>query len=186
MIKRITGAISLKIILISLAVLAILSFGVIKLLSKNKGIAQNANAQSSGIIKTLTLNKEFDFPLTDSTGKQVSKIKYIIQSVDERDEILVRGQKATAADGKVFLVINLKIVNDQAQTVQMNTRDYVRMSVDGSEWLAPDIHNDPVEVQAISTKYTRLGFAIDGSVKKLTLKVGEINGTKQDVPIVFK
>ena len=66
----------------------------------------------------------------------------------------------------------------------MNTRDYVRLTVNnGSEWLAPDIHNDPVEIQAISTKYTRIGFPISDTDKKLKLQIGEINGDKEIVDL---
>jgi hypothetical protein len=52
-----------------------------------------------------------------------------------------------------------------------------------SELLAPDIHNDPVEVQAISTKPTRVGFPINDTDKKLTLFIGEINGQKDKVEL---
>lgn len=67
----------------------------------------------------------------------------------------------------------------------MNTRDYVRLIIDGNqeEKLAPDIHNDPVEIQAISTKQTRLGFAIDDNDKSLALQVGEIDGEKEVIEL---
>jgi hypothetical protein len=52
--------------------------------------------------------------------------------------------------------------------------------------LAPEIHNDPVEVQALSTKYTRLAFPIDDTYKDLTLYVGEINGHKDAIKLNLK
>jgi hypothetical protein len=155
---------------------------------KNSSTA-NASGQVavSGPKATETFNKEFDFPLSDSKGKQVGTFKYIIQSIDLRDEIVVKGQKATAIQGKTFLVINLKIVNDFSQAVQINTRDYVRLSINSNtnEWLAPDIHNDPVEIQAISTKLTRVGFAVNNTDHDIILRVGEINGTKTNLPVKF-
>ena len=83
------------------------------------------------------------------------------------------------------MIINLKIINDLNSCVQINTKDYVRLSLNGDKnvWLAPDIHNDPVEVQAISTKLTRVGFAISTSDKNIILRIGEINGAKTDIPV---
>src|SRR5258708_267283 len=124
-----------------------------------------------------TLNKEFSFPLKDANGKEVSQLKYVIQNAELRDEIIIQGQQATSVKGRAFLIFNLKITNNYDKSVKINARDYVRLIVNtSSERLAPDIHNDPVEVQAISTKYTRLGFPIDDNYKSLVLQVGEITG----------
>lgn len=135
---------------------------------------------------TITLNKEFTFPVRDDKGQEVAKIKYVIDGVEKRDEILVKGQRATAIAGRTFLIINLKITNDGNQKIQINTRDYMRLSINGSsELLAPDIHNDPVEVQAISTKYTRVGFPIMDSNKSLRLQIGEIKQDKTTIDLNF-
>lgn len=130
------------------------------------------------------INKEFLFPLKDDKGKEVSKVKYFIQDVQLQDEIVVKGQRATAVKGRTFLVIYLKITNDFTQDISLKTRDYVRLMVNNnSEKLAPDVHNDPVDIQAISTKYTRLGFPINDSDTNLILQVGEINGNKQNIKL---
>lgn len=134
-----------------------------------------------------TLNKEFQFPIKDSNGKEVSKIKYEVQTVELRNQIIIQGQTATAVSGRTFLILNLKITNSYDKSIQINARDYVRLSVNGSdEKLAPDIHNDPVDVQAISTKYTRLGFPINTTDKNLVLQVGEISGKKDSIDLNLK
>ena len=103
------------------------------------------------------------------------------------DEIIVEGKRATTVKGRTFLIVTLKITNEYTQSIDMDTRDYVRLSVEpNQEWQAPDIHNDPVQVQAISTKYTRLGFPINETDKNLILRVGEINGTKEEIPLTLK
>lgn len=131
-----------------------------------------------------TLNKLFLFPLKDDKGKEVSKLKYLIETVELRDEIIVKGQRNIAVKGRTFMIVNLKITNDFNQTVKLNTRDYVRLLANGkNEKLAPEIHNDPVEIQPISTKYTRLGFVINETDKNLSLQVGEINGTKENIKL---
>jgi len=131
-----------------------------------------------------SLNKTYSFPIKDTAGKEVSKMKMSVSNVEIRDEIVVKGQKATAVEGKVFLVVNIKITNDYSKALQIISRDYFRLSVNNSqEMLAADVHNDPVEVQAISTKYTRIGFPINETDKNLILHIGEINGKKQEVKL---
>ncbi len=133
------------------------------------------------------LNRQFLFPLKGTDGKEVSKLKFSLQNSELRDEIIIKGQKATAVQGRTFLILNLKITNDYNKAIQINARDYLRLQVNNSsEKLAPDIHNDPVEIQAISTKYTRLGFPINDIDKNLLLQVGEITSGKEYIKLDLK
>ncbi len=133
------------------------------------------------------INKTYEFPIRDAKGKEVSKIKYTLEKAELRDEIIVKGQKASAIDGRTFLILNLKITNDYDKAIQINARDYIRLTVNNSpEKLAADIHNDPVEVLAISTKLTRIGFPINDNDKNLTLQIGEVNGKKDTLKLSLK
>jgi len=138
-------------------------------------------------LATTTLNREFQFPLRNEKGKEVGKLLYTIKDAELRKQIIVKGKRATAVDGRIFLIINLKIVNDLNQGLEVNSRDYVRITVNGKtkELFAPDIHNDPVEVQAISTKNTRVGIAINETDKNIELRIGEINGPKENIKLNF-
>lgn len=155
--------------------------------ANNSTLGANTQAQKVSIAKpiaTETLNKSFDFPLKNAQGKEVSKLHYEIQSAELDNQIIVKGEEATAVQGRVFLILNLKIINSYDKAIELNTRDYIRLIVDNSnDKLAADIHNDPVDVQAISTKYTRIGFPISASAKSLILQVGEIDGTKQSIKL---
>ncbi len=135
------------------------------------------------------LDDTSNFPLTDEAGEEVGSFDYTIENAELRKQIIVQGKRATSIEGRIFLILNLKIVNNLDQAIQLNTRDYIRIVVNGNidEKLAPDIHNDPVEVQAISTKYTRLGLAINESDTKspIVLQVGEISGEKKTIEINF-
>jgi len=166
-----------------LAILLIIAGGR-KLFSSGSG-SSSSKVEVMGAKASQEINKEFTFPLKNDKGEEISKIKYVIESADLRDEIIVKGQRATAVKGRTFLIIALKITNEHNQAIQINSKDYIRLILNGNEGelLAPDIHNDPVEVQAISTKYTRVGFPINDSDKNLTLFVGEINGEKQKIPL---
>lgn len=138
-------------------------------------------------VATQPLNKEFQFPLKGEKDAVIGQIKYVIENAELRDQIIVKGKKASAVSGRTFLILNLKISNETNQTISMNTKDYVRLFVNGNEQepLSPSIHNDPVVVEAISVKPTRIGFAINESDKNLKIKIGEIKGEKQTVDLTL-
>lgn len=166
-----------KYIIFAILILVVIFFGS-KLLFGRSTPKQNTAANTPQ--KTQTLNKDFSFAVTKDI-----KIKFILQDASLSNQIVVQGQNATAVAGRTFLIVTLKIVNDSDQSIQINTRDYIRLSVNGkdNEWLAPDVHNDPVEVQAISTKYTRVGFPVNLTDNNFVLQIGEIKGDKQKVPL---
>src|SRR3990167_8505457 len=106
-------------------------------------------------ISTQQLNKSFQFPLKDGEGKTVAKITYLLENANLQDSFIYQGKVATAVKGRTFLIFNLKITNPYTNTIEVNTKDYIRVKVNGKdEQLAPEIHNDPVQIQAKSTKYT--------------------------------
>lgn len=176
--------------LITISTLVILGAGLYLLSTNFLGPISRSTKGKVDIapaIATANLNKEFSFPLLDEKGKEVARVKYEITSSELRDEIVVKGQRATSVKGRFFLIFNIKIVNNYNKAIQINTRDYIRLIVNNNEGdlLAPDIHNDPVEVQAASTKFTRVGYAINESDKDLKIRIGELNGQKETVELNF-
>jgi len=130
------------------------------------------------------INQEFSFPIKGSDGEEMGKIKYEITNAEIRDQIIIQGKKYASVDGRKIFVVSLKITNEFDQGIEINSRNYLRLSTNGNEeWLAPEYHNDPVTVQAISTKPTRVAFTVDQSAKDLVLQVGEIKGEKQKIEI---
>lgn len=134
---------------------------------------------------TQSITREFSFPLRDQKGEEVSKVKFVIENAESRNQIIVKGQRATAVRGKIFLILNIKITNEYNKSIEIKTRDYLRLQVNDNEkeLLAPDIHNDPVEVLASSTKTTRVGFTLNEFDKNLKLRVGEIDKEKTIIDI---
>lgn len=179
-------------VVVGLVVLAVIYYGVSNLTAGSTGAKSSLLSGDERIdVKkakaTQALNKEFSFPLKDQEGKEVSKLKFTILNAELKDEIIVKGERGTAVRGRTFLILNLKIENSFNQALQINARDYMRLSVNNSkEKIAPEIHNDPVEVQAISTKYTRVGFPINDTDENLTIQVGEINGKKETIKLNFE
>lgn len=149
--------------------------------------AKDKRVDIAGPKSQQVLNRSFEFPLKDQSGKEVSKLKYELQGAELRDEIVVKGEKATAVKGRTFLIVNIKITNNYDKNIQVNVKDYIRLIINNSnDKLAADIHNDPVDVQAISTKITRVGFPISDTDKNLTIQIGEIQGSKQSITLDLK
>jgi hypothetical protein len=108
----------------------------------------------------------------------------MIQNANLQDSFIYQGKMAEAVKGRTFLIFNLKLTNPYDKSIQINARDYIRVRVNGTgEQLAPEIHNDPVQVDANATKYTRVGLPINDTDKDIEMLVGEINGPKQAIKL---
>ncbi len=178
---KVKSALRPKFILIAIVLIIVIFLGS-KIIFKKTAV--KTSSAPSTPQKKQDLNKDFTFPILSAAGS-VANIKFTVQDAEINNQIVVQGQNATAVAGRTFLIVTLKLSNDLNQSININTRDYVRLSVNGDEntWLAPDIHNDPVEVQAISTKFTRVGFAVNTIDKKFILQIGEIKGDKQKIEL---
>lgn len=144
------------------------------------------NTQAPAIEEQIPINKVFSFPVNDSTGKKVTDISYTITFVDKQDQVIIKGQRASAVQGRTFFIVNIKLTNLSSQTIQLNSRDYIRITTGkNNELFAADLYNDPIIIQPISTEYTRLGFPVDSNEKHIVLHVGELSGQKTDIPVSF-
>lgn len=188
--KKMKKYIPLAIIVVIIGTIVLLSGKLLQGSSQNSPQAVTIDQKTTipGPKATATINKQMAFSIADEKGKEVTKLQYSIQSAEIRDEIVVKGTRAVAISGRTFLILNLKLVNTYDKAININARDYVRLVVNGNtnELIAADIHNDPVNVQAISTKDTRLGFPINESdINALSLRVGEIKGSKETIELKF-
>ena len=124
-------------------------------LSNSKVQLKDAKAQKQ-------INHELQIPIKNNKGEEVTKIKYQIQNAEIRDEILVKGKRATAVSGRVFLILNIKLINDYNKAIEVNTKDFIRLSVgDNKELFAASIHNDPLSLQPLSVQTSRICFSIN-------------------------
>jgi hypothetical protein len=188
--KNMKKLIPLAILLVSAGAIILLSGKLLQGSAKNSPKAAETDQRTTiaGPRASAVVNKQMAFSISDDKGKEVTKLQYNIQSAEIRDEIVVKGTRAVAISGRTFLILNLKLVNSYDKAININARDYVRLVVNGNtnELIAADIHNDPVNVQAISTKDTRLGFPINESdLNNLSLRVGEIKGNKETISLKF-
>lgn len=169
---------------VGILILAVITLiGVVSIFTGKNQVASGAKLEVADAKASVKVNKEYAYPIRNDQGQEINKLTYKIESADLRDQLVIQGQTSTAVKGRTFLIINLKVTNNYDKPININSRDYVRLSINGDEntWLAPEIHNDPVEVQAHSTKFSRLGFPISETDKKFKLRVGEIDGSKDDI-----
>lgn len=170
------------ILIVVVAAVSLVAIFTLKNILANRGNQTTDSRVSLREAKAkVDLNKSFSFPLKNQKGEEVSRFDYSVVDASLQDQIVSKGKSYTTVKGRTILVLNLKITNQYDKSIEINTRDYIRLAVgESKEYLAADIHNDPVTVQAISTKYTRLGFPIYDSDKNLKILVGEIGEDKKE------
>src|SRR5262245_29780709 len=96
----------------------------------SKIIVNGANTNQPPQIKEhKDINKPFTFPVKDDKGNKIAQLQYILESADIQDEIIIKGERAQAVKGRTFLILNTKIENDSNKNIQINSRDYVRISI---------------------------------------------------------
>jgi len=146
----------------------------------------NAGSPSAQVAGAAVTHQDLDTSIDIPIDKK-SSIKFQLTGADLQNQIILKGQKARAVEGKQFLILTVKLSNSQESRVKINSRDYVRLkAADSDDRLAPNIHNDPIEVQPISDQFTRLGFSVDSSEKHFTLFVGQISEDKTQVDLNFE
>lgn len=190
--------------LILIGILVIAFFVVRIFISESP--AEEAETQVSGKIPvakpkmSTEINREFTFAFPGAKSNQNEEDEdenevepeqlnfiYKLQKAEITDEIVVQGKKVNTVEGRTFLIFTLALTNNNTSSLEIKTRNFIRLQVgDSEEKFAPDIHNDPVTVQATSTKYTRLGFPINEGEKDFTLYVGKIGGEKEPVKVSFR
>lgn len=183
MIKRIRNNKTSQKILFLLGGLLIVALGVSYF--RDTSASTDGRLQLASPISRTEVDRTFTYTIKDGEGNEISNYSFTIDNAELRDEIVVEGKKATSVAGRTFLVINLEIKNDYDKTIEIDTQDYFRLVMNGNEEmkLAPDIHNDPVEVQPISTKLTRIAYPVNDTDSGFKLYVGEINGDKETVEL---
>jgi hypothetical protein len=132
----------------------------------------------------VNLNKKYTFPIYDSASAKVGEILFVIKDVERTKEITVGNQKATTVGDRDLIVLNIELTSTQNLAAMVNTRNYVRLKVNGEDKLiAPEFHGDPVDLQPQSSKDTRVAFSISEKDADVVLQIGELEGKKDLIKI---
>lgn len=185
--RRLNPKLKTKLPLIVLGVVLLTVAGISAKKIQDAGKPVDTRIEVMDAKMTKPINREFTFPLVDAKGDEVTRITYTVEAAELRDEIITQGKRASAVKGRTFLIIPIKITNNFDKALEIQSKDYMRLVVGGNdiELRAADLHSDPVTVQAISTKLSRLGFAINDTDTNVKLLIGELNGTKETIEISF-
>lgn len=169
-----------------LTIIAVSLFTALRLVLNRGNIQSSQVLPMSTDVQSVPVEREFSLQVYDKDKKLSDQIRYVITNAQLTKQIIIKGQKATAVKGRIFLILNLKLVNEFNNSLFLNTRNYVRVQPFGAQdKLAPEIHNDTVEVQPLSTKLTRIGLPVNEENKEFTVFVGEIDGQKEEINIKF-
>lgn len=146
--------------------------------NKNESLAQN---------QAVKINKEFEFPGLDETGRAKGKIGLKVTEIEKTNQVVVQEKTYTAQADKVFLIVNLELKNEDSKGLNIYPGDLTRLIVDDNDekMFAPDLHNNYVLVAPISTKTDRVGFIVNKDFKSLSLQIGEVEKDKEFIEIKF-
>ena len=142
-----------------------------------------SQAKSSGDVKAAIaskqVSKEYEFNGRNAQGYLVDqKIKLRFDTVQKQEEVLIKGNRATARNEKVFLIFDVSLQNEGANVVYLNPLDLVRLVEGDGSKLAPQVHQGNIEIRPQSTKKSNLGFIVDQNRKDFTIQIGELDGEK--------
>lgn len=182
------------------AVITALVVGGVYFLNNTKGSSTNSNSSAGDVAGASTakagnnpkvnLNKTYASDSLDVTGKaSKNKIDMIIKTAEKSQDILIKGQPATAKNGSSFLVLQVDLKNSSTERLIISPLNLLRLIVDNQKRAAeiyteevPQIRGSVV-VEPDSTKVTRVGFVLTPDIvsKPLKLQVGDINIAEKSI-----
>jgi len=147
------------------------------------GIKQSVKKSLLG--ESRVLGNSFEITSRAGNGTPTDKkMKITLTNANITNQILIQGKRAKTREGKLFLIINMEINNNEPFVVYSFPVDLVRLAREDKKF-APSVHQGRVEVRPSSTKISNVGFVIDEGEKNFTLELGEISETKETIPVKF-
>ncbi len=139
---------------------------------------------SSSVQSSVGVNRRFEVPIKTKEGSETGeKLIITITNIDKTDNILIQNKPAKTKEGKTFLVINMEIQNDTKKQLKVKPVDMVRLVGEDMRNYAPDVHNNEVNVEAVSLRKTRVGYVVNKGQTKFKLLIGEVRGSQETIEI---
>lgn len=135
---------------------------------------------------TVQVNQTFEFVGRDDDGNPTEvTLPLTFLSATKQDSVNIQGQKATAKNGKVFLVLDFEAKNNTSNPLYLLPVDLIRLLQDEETRIAPSVHQGRLEVRPVSSKFSNLGFVIEEKQKDFQFEIGEIDGEKTGLTVSF-
>ena len=145
--------------------------------------------QQSFRLETVTsvINRNWEFPATERNGAAATtKLTFALTNIEKTNQIYVKNKPIRTTPDKRFLVVSIELKNDTDKRVYFYSSDYVRLAVGDGKKFEADFKNPRFEVAPFSTKKDKLAFLVPGEDSTFELQIGEIAGTKDDIPVKFE
>lgn len=151
--------------------------------------AQTTSQDTKIEIEKTEINKIYEVKALNTQGKEAKdRVTMNIKSGEKTNEILVKGQPATAKGDSRFLVLNIDLTNSSKERLIVAPLDLVRLIIDDQK-RAAEIYSEETQlkgsvvVEPDSSKTTRVGFVLTEDIvkKPKSIQVGEVNEESKEV-----
>ncbi len=172
--------------LIILAVIALIAVGGYSIYKQNNPGQGLSPAQAQVKSQVITLNKTFDLPTGLEGGKDnIQPLKFTFVSAQLTNRIVVAKKYQYAKSGATYLMLSVLIENSNTKSLNIRTRDLVRLIDNNGKKFAPSFYNKDLPVQADAVKKDIVGFLVPDSIKDFKIQYGSPTGAKQVIDLKF-
>lgn len=135
----------------------------------------------------IQINKLYSLPGLNpqNTKQQKGTIQTTITRARKLTQVSVKGEPVDAPEERVFLALDLELINESSETLGFFSRDYFRLILNGKPY-APQFYNRGVAVVPVAVKNDRVAFLVDKNVKVFDVQVGELQGESEILELKFK
>lgn len=162
-----------------------------KLISNSSGSEQQDPKQIvSESDNKVDINREFEFNVSaiNDQGqilKNQEKIKFKLIEAELKKDIKLKGESKKTNDGQKYLILRIELQNDSVNRVAIISNKYIRLVGDGEKKFSPDFHNAMIAIDPLSVRRDLVAYIVNDNVSNFTFQVGELEGDKQPIEIVF-
>ena len=130
------------------------------------------------------LNKKINFPIKDSSGKDTgNQLVVNFTNVERSEKILYKGRPLSPRESKDFIVVNIEIENSTKDRLTVRPADFMRLVDTQGRQFAADIQTDPIKVEPLSIKRTRIVYIVADNLRDLKFLIGQINADRETVEV---
>lgn len=181
-----------KLFYISVIFLIIAVFGYKLLINKKLTTSKKVDPKiiATEDEKKVSIGKEFEFkiPVINDQGQILAKeeeIKFIITEAALKEEIKLKGEAKKANQGQKYLILRIELQNDSSDRLAIISSKYIRLIGQENKKFSPDFHNAMVAIDPLSVRRDIVAYIVNNDSKNFTFQVGELEGEKQSLEIVF-
>lgn len=181
-----------KLFYISVIFLIIAVFGYRLLMSKKLTTSKKVDPKTIATEdeKKVSIGREFEFkiPVINDQGQILAKeeeIKFIITEAALKEEIKLKGEAKKANQGQKYLILRIELQNDSSDRLAIISSKYIRLIGQENKKFSPDFHNAMVAIDPLSVRRDIVAYIVNNDSKNFTFQVGELEGEKQSLEIVF-